>query len=135
MDNVDTGTIRMALQIGGMLVGGGVMWGWVKFGIAPRVVECMKRMDKFEDSKGEALAQVEERLVKKIEGVHRHIDEDTASIRNNIGVLFGKLDRSVEATGDTKIVLTYMASKVGNPGNDKELIDLIRDIGKKKNGR
>lgn len=127
--------IKTMLQVGSMLVGLGVLWGWVKFGIAPRVLDCKERMDKFEESKGQALIQTEERLVKKIEGVHDHIDEDTAAIRKNIGVVFGKLDRVNDAIGDTKIVLTVMAGKMGNPGNDKEIIDMIRDIGRKQNGR
>lgn len=68
----------------------------------------------------------------------KKIDDLGKSIRSDVKTIFGKLDvlsdNHANAVGDLRVVLTVMAGKL-NPGNDKELIEMIRDIGKKHNGR
>lgn len=78
---------------------------------------------------------METRISKKIDDLGEHIEEDITGLRGNIKTLFDKYDGVKDAIGDMKLVLTVMAGKVGNPGNDKELIEMIRVIGKKRNGR
>lgn len=73
-----------------------------------------------------------------IKNLRADIEKDTTALRDNLKTIFSKLDmlsdNHANAIGDLRVVLTVMAGKL-NPGNDKALIEMIRDIGKKHNGR
>ena len=80
----------------------------------------------------------EEKLTKKIDDLGDDIDSNIGNLRTTLGTIFEKRDmlsdNHANAIGDLRVVLTVMAGKL-NPGNDKALIEMIRDIGKKHNGR
>lgn len=77
----------------------------------------------------------EERILTKLKEMDEHFDGDIIRLSKNQRTIFDKLDRFADSMGDLRVVLTVMAGRMGNPGNDKELIEMIRDIGKKRNGR
>ena len=86
-------------------------------------------------NKGKAIKESEERVLIKLKEMDEHFEEDITRLGRNQKTIFDKLDRFADSMGDLRVVLTVMAGRMGNPGNDKELIEMIRDIGKKRNGR
>ena len=107
--------------------------GWVI--MQTRVKSLTEKVDKFEENKGKGLKEMEGRLTKHLDELHEHFDHEVEKLRGNIATLFGKTDRINDTFGDTRVVLTAMAGKLGNPGNDKVMIEMIQDIGRKRNGR
>ena len=110
-----------------LIVGGAVGWAYIKFTLAQvqKDIEDNKQSD----------AESEGRIIQRLDEVHNHLEEDVNKVRESIKLLFEKHDRHADAFGDIRVVLTHMASKFANPHVDRELLDMIRDIGKKKNGR
>lgn len=87
-------------------------------------------------AKGVAIKESEERILTKLKEMSEHFEEDVTRLGKNQRTIFEKLDRLTDnlanAVGDIRVTMTAMAGKYGN---DEALLVMIRDIGKKRNGR
>ena len=87
-------------------------------------------------AKGIAIEKSEERILTKLKEMDEHFEEDITRLGRNQKTIFDKLDKIADnlanAVGDIRVALTAMAGKYGN---DETLLVMIRDIGKKRNGR
>ena len=122
--------IRTAIAVGSVFAGLVSGWTYMRFKLNQLKIDMNKNE---EEDKARA-----KRLTKKIEELGENISGELKKFRDTLKTIFGKLDivmdNHANAIGDLRVTLTIMAGKL-NPGNDKALGEMIRDIGKKHNGR
>lgn len=133
--------IRTSIAVGSVLAGLVSGWTYMRFKLNQLKIDIDKNEKQLKadlrDNEEEDRER-EKRLTKKIEDLGKSISGELGKFRDTLKTIFGKLDAITDnhanAIGDLRVTLTVMAGKF-NPGNDKALIDQIRDIGKKHNGR
>ncbi len=122
--------IRTAIAVGSVFAGLVSGWTYMRFKLNQLRIDMNKNEE--EDKAREV------RLTKEINGLNMSISGELEKFRDTLKTIFGKLDiitdNHANAVGDLRVTLTVMAGKL-NPGNNKDLIEQIRDIGKKHNGR
>lgn len=122
--------IRTVIAVGSVFTGLVSGWSYMRFKLNQLKIDMNKNE---EEDKARA-----KRLMKKIEDLGENISGELKKFRDTLKTIFEKLDvlrdNHVTAIGDLRVTLTVMAGKL-NPGNDKALGEMIRDIGKKHNGR
>ena len=120
--------LRIAMWAVPILVAAGGAWATMR-------VVLRWQAEKIDNVKAEVVAS-ESRVVKKIDESNEHFEEDITRLGKNQRTTFEKLDKLSDnlanAVGDIRVALTAMAGKYGN---DETLLVMIRDIGKKRNGR
>lgn len=127
MDGLD---IRTTIAVGSVFAGLVSGWTYMRFKLNQLRIDMNKNEE--EDKAREV------RFTKAIDDLGTSISEDMQKFRDTLKTIFGKLDiitdNHANAIGDLRVTLTVMAGKL-NPGNNKDLLEQIRDIGKKHNGR
>lgn len=122
--------IRTTIAVGSVFAGLVSGWTYMRFKLNQLRIDMNKNE---EEDKAR-----EKRLTKAINGLNASISGELEKFRDTIKTIFGKLDvltdNHANAIGDLRVTLTVMAGKL-NPGNDKALGEMIRDVGKKHNGR
>ena len=122
--------IRTTIAVGSVFAG--LVSGWTYMRIKLKQLKIDMNKNEEEDKAREV------RLTKEINGLNMSISGELEKFRDTLKTIFGKLDvltdNHANAIGDLRVTLTIMAGKL-NPGNNKDLFEQIRDIGKKHNGR
>ena len=122
--------IRTTIAVGSVFAGLVSGWTYMRIKLKQLKIDMNKNEEEGKAREG--------RLTKAIDDLNTDITGELEKFRDTLKTIFGKLDiitdNHANAIGDLRVTLTVMAGKL-NPGNDKNLQEQIRDIGKKHNGR